>query len=496
MIGYIQVLMSYFFKKGVSVQKITRESLVLGLLLLSFACSRTPVKNVDQGAAVEAVEENAEAQSVLPPDTNVILISIDTLRADHMSLYGYKRDTTPQLEAFAKEAVVFDSFVNNGGGTLPSHMSMMTSLHPQTHFILPESGNVLQPERVTLAESLKAKGLATAGFVDSGWLRGKFGFDQGFDRYDDYGGHFVKILPKANWWIDHNKEKPFFLFLHTYDVHSGQHKLPYECPEPDMHRYTAGFEDVKFDGCKNGICATELLKWVNQGVEAEKFKASSVFSKREIAYITALYDGGIHYVDGQLGKFFARLRELGLFDRSLIIITADHGEEFLEHGYLIHDQDGYEELAHIPLIIRFPGGKYGGRRIQYLAAMVDIMPTILKRVGGDIPDEAQGYDLMPTIVYGAPVRRDAHQFMSLRTERFKYFISPTQLYDLHSDPGETLNIQNGEPGLSRVLKKRLEDLLGKDDADHRAFVKKYGEASKFQLAPSEAEQLKALGYLQ
>lgn len=467
------------------------NSILPAILLLCISCAAPPPGRQDNTSAAAQQTEGPAS-----PDTNVILISIDTLRADHMSLYGYDRDTTPHLEEFAKEAVVFDEFVNNGGGTLPSHMSMMTSLHPQTHYILPETGNTLQPERVTLAESLKAKGLTTAGFVDGGWLRGKFGFDQGFDRYDDYGGHLVKILPKANWWIDHNREKPFFLFLHTYDVHSGQHKLPYECPEPHMHRYTHGFEDVKFDGCRNDICATELLKWVNQGVQAEKFKASSVFSKREMGYITALYDGGIHYVDEELSKFFDRLRELELFEKSIIIITADHGEEFLEHGYLIHDQDGYEELAHIPLIIRFPGGKYGGGRVRHLAAMVDIMPTILNYVGADIPKKAQGYDLMPAIKYDAPVRRDAHQFMSLRTERFKYFIAPTQLYDLPADPGEQLDIHDSEPGLADVLKKRLQDLLGKDDADHRAFVKQFGEGSKFKLAPSEAEQLKALGYLQ
>jgi len=484
--------MLYFLKKGQPVKFNTAKLfLVMGLLIISVACGKDVNTSTEPSSATET-----EAQTAAYPNSNVILISIDTLRADHMSLYGYDRDTTPHLEDFAREAVVFDSFVNNGGGTLPSHMSMMTSLHPQTHFILPETGNTLQPERVTLAEALKAKGLATAGFVDGGWLRGKFGFDQGFDRYDDYGGHLVKILPKANWWIDHNKEHPFFLFLHTYDVHSGQGRLPYECPEPDMHRYTAGFKDVEFNGCKNDLCATELLKWVNQGVQAQRFKGSSVFSKREIAYITALYDGGIHYVDGQLSEFFERLKQLHLFDTSLIVITADHGEEFLEHGYLIHDQDGYEELAHIPLIIRFPGGAHGGKRVKHLAAMVDIMPTILKLVGGEIPKEAQGYDLMPAILNDAPVRRDAHQFMSLRTERFKYFISPTQLYDLPVDPGEQNSIHQDEPGLAHVLKKRLQDLLGKDDLEHRAFIKKYGEGAKFQLAPSEAEQLKALGYLQ
>ena len=154
-------------------------------------------------------------------DCNVILISIDTLRADHLGAYGYGRDTSPHLDAFARESVLFEDFVHSGGGTVASHLTMLTSLYPANHGIRGLGDDrVLDPDRVTLAEQLRAANFETAGFTDAGWMKGRFGFAQGFERFDDEGGHLPTILPKVRRWLDENANRRFFLFLHTYDVHS------------------------------------------------------------------------------------------------------------------------------------------------------------------------------------------------------------------------------------------------------------------------------------
>jgi hypothetical protein len=428
-------------------------------------------------------------------EPKVILISIDTLRADRLSLYGYHRQTSPYLETFSRDSIVFDHFTNNGGGTLPSHMSMMTSLHPTAHGISPATGNRLEDERVTLAESLMEAGYETGAFVDAGWVSGKFGFDQGFDTYDDDGGHLASIMPKVNWWVNQHLGDPFFLFFHTYDVHSQHERLPYDCPGGYADRYTGGM-DVSFDGCRNGMCATELLKWINEGIRRGDLAAFDALSGPEIDFVSALYDGCINYVDAELGRFFDRLKNVGIYDSSLIVVTSDHGEEFFEHGMFLHDQEGWSEQAHIPLIIKLPDSEYGGTRVQHLAAMVDVMPTILGLTGAEVPGDAQGFDLMPTVRIGAPIRSDVHQHRSLRTSRFTIFLDPLRLFDRKDDPGEQIDVLPGEPYLGSVLEDRLLELIEHDRGLRTRFREEHGGESQFVLNPQEVEKLKALGYLQ
>jgi len=195
-----------------------------------------------------------------PGDPNVVLVSIDTLRADHMSLYGYARPTTPNLEALAREAVVFDAFFNAGGGTPPSHASLFTSLYPQVHGV--DRDTPLAGHETTLAELLHARGYKTAGFTDTVWLTSKFGFAQGFQTYDDRGGGLARILPRANRWLEqwreHGQGAPFFLFVHLFDVHSAADRLPYDSPDGFNERFTEGYAG-SFDGCIDGRCASRLL---------------------------------------------------------------------------------------------------------------------------------------------------------------------------------------------------------------------------------------------
>lgn len=430
-------------------------------------------------------------------DANIVLISIDTLRADRLSLYGYEVPTSPYLQSLAEEAVVFDRFLHSGGGTLPSHMTMMTSLFPRTHWINNSNNRVLEEERITLAEQLKEAGYATAAFTDAGWVRGKFGFRQGFDTYDDKGGRFEETLPKAFSWLRENHRSPFFLFLHTYDVHSEwKTKLPYSCPG-GMETSFLSESASDFTGCRGGKCATALLKHVNQKVTDGKGTAESILGGADLESISDLYDGCIKYVDGRIETIVNELKSLGVYRNTLLIITSDHGEEFGEHGMMLHSQGGYVEMSWIPLVIRFPDGEFAGHRVEHLVTMTDVMPTVLEAVGIPLNDQAQGVSALPAILKDRPIRRDTHMYSVLVYDRWKYFPDQRELYDLVEDPGEQNNVWAENPELVQELEKRVRGLKAEDVKlfdDFRASLTSPGE--EVELTDSEIENLKALGYLQ
>ena len=431
------------------------------------------------------------------PGAPVIVISLDTLRADHLSVYGYERPTSPQLEGFAREAVVFDRFYHSGGGTLPSHLSLMTSLTPITHGIAPSEStdNVLHSNRETLAEVLQDAGYRTAAFTDGGWVRAKFGFAQGFDVYDDAAGHFPVILPKVDQWLTENHAEPFFLFVHSYDIHSKTKQLPYECPEPFVSRFTSGL-DVEFDGCRGELCATRLLADLNRRLQAGEITPDQAFTPEELELVKALYDGCIRYADDRVASLFGRLRELQIYDRSLIVVLSDHGEEFLEHGMLIHDQGGYEELARIPLLIKFPDGTFGGLRASQIAAMVDVLPTILDAVGVESPPHAQGKSLLPAIVDGESVQDAMHMYNVIATDRWKLLEGSRELFDLENDPEETENVWDQNPEVVKQLLDQLDTWKRRDIKNRRDFERSVAATEgDVELTQEEIEELRALGYL-
>lgn len=427
-------------------------------------------------------------------DPNIILISIDTLRADRLSVYGYRRPTTPHLEDFARDAVVFENAHHTGGGTLPSHLSILTSLYPTTHGVEENATKPLHGRWATLSEALRDAGYATAAFVDAGWVRAKFGFAQGFDVFDEDAGGFARILPKAEGWLRRHGERRFFLFLHTYDVHS-QERRPYDCPGDYPLRYTTD-RNVEFDGCKDGRCANDLFRWINSEVREGRLRAAEYLAPEEVAYVSSLYDGCINYVDDQLHDFFQRLRELGLYDHSLIVVTSDHGEEFLEHGMFIHDQGGYDEITHIPMLLKLPSSPVRGARVSHLAATVDLMPTVLRVVGVPLPGQVQGVSLLPAIVDDRPVRSEIHFYTVLRTEQWKYFRDRKKLYKLAVDPEEQDNLYARYPKRVRSLGGRLSRLLDADRETYAAFLGGHLESPDVELSEKEMENLRALGYLQ
>lgn len=426
-------------------------------------------------------------------DCNLLIISIDTLRADRLSVYGYPRPTSPALEALAREGVLFEDFHYSGGGTLPSHMSMMTSLHPATHGIHPGTDKSLEPERVTLAEQMQAAHFATAAFVDGGWLNGRYGFAQGFDTYDDFGGRFEAILPKALAWLELPRHQRFFLFVHTYDVHSEWTRLPYDCPGDTELRFVQ--RASAFDGCVDGRCASELLATINAEIRSGEITGSGPLGSDDIRMISDLYDGCIRYVDDRLAELFARLKRLGLWDKTIVVVTSDHGEEFFEHGLFLHDQGGYEELSHIPLIIKLPHSGLAGRRVPGLAAMVDLAPTLLELSGAPTIADAQGQSLRAAIESGRTTRRALHMYSVLRTENWKYFSDEHRLFDLASDPRESSNLYAREPESVQRLERAVRGLIAIDERAAQSFARRAEAGEPVRLAPEEVEKLRALGYL-
>lgn len=419
----------------------------------------------------------------------VILISIDTLRADHLSLYGYDRPTAPFLGRLAAEGIVFDSFSQNGGGTLPSHMTMMTSLHPRTHRVFPRNGRTLNPAFDTLAEVLSRRGFATAGFTDAGWMLGKFGFKDGFDRFDDSGGGFEVIMPKAKQWLNSHSSGPFFLFLHTYDVHSQSERLPYDCPEPFVSRFVSSLQS-DFDGCRDGRCATEYLRWLNQQT-AEGQSAADLVSAADLEFIMGLYDGCITYVDHQIESLMSHLQRLGIYDSSLIVITSDHGESFLEHERFLHQQGLYDTITRIPLIIKMPKMRHAGSRVPHLSATVDLLPTILDVLSIPPPEQTQGHSLLPTFRDNVSVQDEVYIFQAVRTLEWKWIRPRQELFRPRDDPYETNNIRAQQPDTVRALDQALQHAL---DWTAAARLSGPGDGSPVGLTGGELERLRALGY--
>lgn len=304
---------------------------------------------------------------VLEPVRGVILISLDTLRADHLSLYGHERETSPFLTELAERSVVFDRVVAPYPATLVSHMSMFTGLYPGEHGVYPPDV-VLSDEITTFPERLSGAGFRTAGFTEGGFVAGGYGFSRGFDLWADPSHSddtdIEKTLGRGLEFLEGlGAEERFFLFLHSYAVHD-----PYAPPEPWRQRF------APTDPSSVELSRGEHLRDVNFG-RAE-------LAPETVEDFRRLYDGSIAYVDDVLRDFTARLEALGILEDLALVITSDHGEEFREHGRVGHLQL-YPETLFVPLMIRHPGIREA-RRVPGLVSLVDLAPTVADLVGVEV----------------------------------------------------------------------------------------------------------------
>ena len=361
---------------------------------------------------------------------NVLLLSVDTLRRDHLGCYGHERDTSPHLDALARTGVVFDRAVSPCCWTLPSHASMLTGLYPAYHGL--QDDGVMLPEEVpTLAEGLQALGYRTLAVVSHVYVSKAFDLQRGFDLFDDsliLGG---KTNPVAGQVVERflrhlgrEPRQPFFAFVHFFDPH-----WDYAAPAPFRGR----FANPRYDGPVDGTYQ-QMLTYNARG------KRMSRADRRQSK---ALYDEEIAYVDFEIGRLLGALGERGLLDDTVVVFTADHGEEFEEHGRIGHAKTLFAEQLDVPLIIAGPSGLPPGSRRSDLVSLVDLAPTLLELAGGRPMEGAHGSSLLregssrvvfaESIRFGTEIRavqKDGHKLIHYPGEDRWLF------YDLLEDPTE------------------------------------------------------------
>ncbi len=404
---------------------------------------------------------------------NVILISLDTLRADHLSCYGYKEIKTPFIDSLAAEGILFERAYSHATYTLPSHVSLFTSLLPWEHQIFDVTTRVpLSQFPLTLAESYQKAGYTTVGFTGGGLVESDYGFNKGFDAYEvagypDEAIRWIKeeAVPKSS-----SEKKPFFLFLHTYEtskLFTLRSQLHYEC------------------SC------------------GEKF----------IQTLPVLYDISVSSVDAHTGKILEALKTAGLEDSTIVVVTSDHGESFCEKhndglvDAYTHNIPPYQEQIHVPLIIRIPPGLDPhiklSRRINDVVGLIDIAPTLLELSGIEVPKQFHGTSLVPLLRAGKLEDRPMFaeniaydvQVLSILYRNKKYIFYPAtkaeEYYDLDADPFERKNIANTGGKVVLNLRALLVNSAKKDGWRRL----RYREKDKSPIDTDAIQHLKSLGYL-
>lgn len=294
------------------------------------------------------------------PTRGVVVISLDTLRADHLSAYGYARETSPFLDSLAARGVLFEQAVAQYPSTLTSHMSLFTGLYPGEHAVYPPDA-VLSEEIRTLPELYRQAGYRTGGFTEGAFVAGSYGFARGFDVYRDdperRPDDIERTLAQAREFLGGLADDDrFFVFLHSYQIHD-----PYQPPEP--------YASMFWDGDPPDTFVPDAANLVRHNTHGGELPPGTV------EYFKALYDGSIRYADDQLAAFFAFLEDRGLADDLTVVILSDHGEQFQEHGQFVH-ADIYNEVMRVPLIVLHPDLP-AGRRVARPVELIDVAPTLL-----------------------------------------------------------------------------------------------------------------------
>lgn len=424
-----------------------------------------------------------------PQGVNVVLISVDTLRADRLSLAGYPRLTTPRLDRWAEDsAVVFENAIAQAPWTLPSHVSMLTGLDALRHGV-----NYLDPAPADLelvTESFRRAGYATAGFTAGGFVAAEFGFAQGFDRYDTRSTEAPLGLEKlfdtelevgveqVERWLRHDATRPFFLFFHTYEVHS-----PYHARQPWFDRFggTARKLPRGFPETRTLAPEPETLITRKRFVHPSASDGggdSRPLTASGLADVDRMYDSGVAFMDQQIGKLLDLLQEIELDRSTVVVFTSDHGEALGEHRLASHTHL-FDETIRVPLIIGLPEGRHGGRRVQNQVRSIDIVPTLLELAGLPLPADLDGTSLGPLLEGRTdPRRRVAWSYagstnvgVALRWgNRLKYIrpnaawpglVGTSEVYDLVSDPQEQRNLAATHVDAGR-LEARTRERLRRD----------------------------------
>ena len=447
----------------------------------------------------------------LGSETNVIFVVIDTLRADRLGVYGHDVPTSPNLDAFARESVVFEQAQSPSAWTLPAMVSAMTSTWPNDHDVVAR-GQRVPPGLSPLAERLQRAGFRTAGFVANPLAATASGLDRGYDELERTKR--TVPAPQVGAWLDRTASEPFFLYLHSTEPH-----LPYSAP-------AAAFEQIGAVPPRDRAALVRTLRRFRSLTRRE----ASVPLERRLALqrellaalrprqddLLALYDASVADADANFGALLAEFEKRGLLDRSLVVVLSDHGEEMLEHDSLLHGQSLYGELVRVPMLWRLPGGAGGGRRIETPVTLVDLVPTLLELLeheeAGDAVFQGRSFAHLLTGEAGDAAEP---QVTSVRVEKEFDYATPAprgdlniavihenwkgiwnvepdrfELYALDRDPGEREDLATAEPDRARELRAAVE----------RWFLERPtvpgGPAPATPIDPGDLERLRVLGYVE
>jgi len=441
-----------------------------------------------------------------PGPKNVILVTLDTLRPDHLGCYGHPTVQTPHLDALAGRSVRFTQAVTVVPTTLASHLSILTGTSPRTHGV-PRNGFRAHEDNETLAEILKAHGYTTAAFVSAFSLDAQFNLTQGFDHYDctyDEGLRWDMVRQAERRaeattdavlaWLGDRARAPFLLWVHYFDPH-----FPYDPPGRYVDLY-----DPDYRGTADG----------SMGYLEEVWEKRVFPSAEDRRHVIALYDGEVSYLDEHVGRLLDALDETRLAERSVVVVVADHGESLGEHEYdFDHGMYVYDASIRVPLLVRDPSVA-GGRVVDEQVQTLDLAPTILDLVGLPIPERMEGRSLAPLMRGRTPdaepvvfseaskpwnvegesetVFRNEWKAKCARTDGWKFIYTPFaerwELYDLARDPGETLNLYGSEPARAEQMRRMLQAWATRPRSRLPTL--------DFTTDPETLERLRSLGYIQ
>lgn len=458
--------------------------------------------------------------ATIPP--NILLIVMDATRARNLSCYGYHRPTTPHLERFAESCVVYEMAISPAGWSLPAHASMFTGLYPSRHGAHDEH-KYLDSDHPTMAELLRSRGYRTLAFCDNAYAGPATGLDRGFEEFNeswnlpqsvtelnrklrmgiaavfgrrDSGARHTNKQIRAAFRRSQADGRPLFVFAHYGEVHG-----PYRPRKKDCHFLPVG---VSF----------KAANLVNQD-QWKYLVTPSIMDERDFEILTALYDSEITYLDTRIAEVLGWVEDLGILDRTMVIITADHGENIGDHQMMAHKYCLYDTLLHVPLIIHYPAGTAAPGRVEHQVQTLDLLPTVLAMLGdtlSEIHSSPQGYDLLSSTRHDFTIAEQAHPDLTtfhkrfpgtdvsrfdralkmIRTERYKYIWASDgnhELYDLQTDANEQCNIVAERPDMAEDLDRRLAE-----------WRNSFEEARPSERAPEFEEtvraRLRALGYLE
>jgi len=462
------------------------------------------------------------------PKPDIIMIVVDALRADRLGAYGHNGGLSPTMDALAAAGVTFERCVSAAPWTLPSVATLFTSYYPGVHKATSytvvsamDSGRqayqaVLSEQFQTLAEVLQAAGYQTAGFCAAKFLRGEYGFGQGFEHWDtSFAENTVRgeVVNRALFdWVDRQRDasRPLFVYLHYMDVHGPYNAAP-RFMDPLM-------EQVEANPHKQLLTPKEFAA-INQYLNVPPPEATDPGRHERLKgyreYWVARYEAGVKEMDFYLGQLIEGLKSRGLWEQAYVIFTADHGEALCEHGLWEHGYSQYQTDLHVPLVLRWPGMLPAGKRIRRLASLIDIMPTLLEQLRLPAGEELQGRSLVdhvsdrlsdkPLVAFAEGIKSGPGQY-ALLTEATKLIVTQIparplpdgtmaqpsarpMLFNLASDPGEKYDIADQEPEIAKQMVQLMFQIVAKNRTLRPGVV-----TTTRPVDEATRRQLESLGY--